>query len=140
MNFGFQNRGIRTLGQMWFCLGLLLFKPSNCDAQPIEKFVHREQLLCVLKNLDKYLEVARDPVLIVLAICPQTELNAEAIGRITRNELPQPKTGTDVAADSAARFLVLSKSDLNCLPKFRSILNDLEGSLIRLPTNLCGSQ
>jgi hypothetical protein len=125
-----------------FCVGgaLTLSSFPNCAAQTDEKLVPKDQLLCVLNNLDKYLAVQNNPVIIVLAACPNAELTTEVMERLTRDELPQPKVGRNNSAGSVARFLVLTKADLNCLSNFRVALNDRGDALFRLPKNLCGSK
>jgi hypothetical protein len=138
MNFTRPRQAFVVLGVIFFSIPFVFFDPSSSVGQSDEKLVQREQLLCVLNNLPKYLAVRSNPVLIVLAMCPQAELSTEAIGKLTRDELPQPKVGKN-DSNNIARFLVLSKADLNCLPKFRSTLNDNQGSIVRLPGNLCGS-
>jgi hypothetical protein len=90
-----------------------------------------------LENIDRYKSLQENPVVIYLEFCPKTTLGTEEIATMTRAELPQVKS-SDNRADRPARAIVLTKAEINCLPKFRPLL-ERDSELVRLPQDPCAS-
>jgi hypothetical protein len=123
-----------TLTKRLFLLFFTVFA-GGASAQDQSQLVDKSQLLCVIDNINKYLNVKTNPVLVILSICPQADLDAEAIGRLTRNELPEPRLTADKGG--VVRFLVLSKAELNCLSPYRPLIDETKKPVFSLPKHLC---
>jgi hypothetical protein len=110
---------------------------SAVDAQQAGYLVNKDHLRCVIDNIDRYKSSPKNPVIIFLEICPETELTPEVLAGMVTNELPTIK-GTPTPPDKPERHLSLRKADLGCLARFKNLVESSTESTVLLPANICG--
>ena len=95
-------------------------------AQENEWLIPAETATCIRDNADCYASLGTDPVVIIVAACPETDM-AKALSKTATN------TGTTTVAPGDS-VLILSKAELACLVTL-DLVTDADG-LVRIPKSL----
>lgn len=118
-------------------LVMLLLLSNSALAQDQDKWVVRlNEAECLLDNIDTYLLGDREPVVIFISLCPETDTSR--IMRKLQKNSGLPSGPSVVIAPDGTEFdelIVYSKKELLCL-KDLPIIKAV--SHIRLPQNPCG--
>jgi hypothetical protein len=120
-------------------LATIIVSASLLHAQPNNpgKLINRDQLKCVISNLQAYKGATLDPVVIYLAICPRLPTPTEVLSLYEENSLPG--TGFPQRNDTdAIKVLFLNKAELDCLKRYEKLTEDTSQTTVRLPAKLCG--
>ena len=120
--------------------GLLVFGPvislSETEAQEGLRF-DRQGFACVMENVQKYINIDTNPVVIFIKFCPQTGVTPDMLRPIQRNASPDLPDGSDVAVEPVISF---TKDELSCLAeKWQSgFFDTTTGADTVLISDLCG--
>ncbi len=109
-------------------LNFSLLFVSNVAAKEDSKdtfWVETLALECVLSQINAYLALEKDPIIVFLDLCPKIEPNIDDILVRARNSFPEIKESSDESRSiSITRIMALSRKELVCLSQMFS-----EGSL-----------
>lgn len=98
--------------------------------------VSQSEAACLLKNLDAYLDIKDEPVVIFVRLCPETDMR-EAMRRLQKNSSGLPSGPSVRITPDGAQFdeyLVYSRTELACL---KNISLDVKTSPVHLPQHPC---
>ena len=102
------------------------------QAQDVSWRVSAADAECFLSNIDQYRRVTDDPVVIFIAVCPETD-RQKAIEKLQKNS----GTGLRSSEDSQDGILVYTQAELDCLSKIYESVRG-ESSIVFLPKEPCG--
>lgn len=91
-----------------------------------------DQASCIIENLPKYLDSGKQPIVIVVSVCPVVD-RVEAMRKMQQNSgLPR----VTVAADGTSldELIVYSREEIECLSRLQI---DLVASPVMLPKTPC---
>lgn len=99
-----------------FLLAMLMsFQNANAGDSTNVFLVEEASLECLIANVDAYLALEKDPVLVFLDFCPEVTPDKNKIYSIAENSLPNLKTTAKLPGTHVSHIIVLTHDEIRCL-------------------------
>ncbi|MEA3278726.1 MAG: hypothetical protein U9Q81_26190 [Pseudomonadota bacterium] len=114
------------------CAGLAAF---TVQAKQDYYLVDRQNMACILANLEEYMQTAGDVLVIIASRCPQTGFTDDDILRESQNTLPQ--IGKFPPGTEIDNVIVFPKRQFRCLKRHSDTILRSQERYIKIPKTLC---
>jgi hypothetical protein len=111
-----------------------------CPAEEMQKdkpyIILRENLECVIANIERYKATGSNPIVILLRSCPEINIGSQVLLKAAQNQAPTLKPSSRGEGEPET-VIVLTRNELSCLANYVSLLKNSRDNVVSIPAKIC---